>query len=112
MTRPDTGSHLNMMKLGIRLFILISFSGQLADAQVLKGKIIDNSGQPVQYATVYIQELKQGTTSNTRGDYELRLQPGNYMVIYQSLGYEPVFENINLSDTVLVKEYYIAGTDL
>ena len=103
MIRPDTGSYLNVLKLGLQLFMLISFSVQLADAQVLKGKIIDNSGLPVQYATVYIQELKQGTTSNTRGDYELRLQPGNYMVIYQSLGYEPVFESINLSDTVLVK---------
>lgn len=103
MTIPDTGSHLNIIRLGIRLFILISFSGQLTDAQVIKGKIIDNSGQPVQYATVYIQELKQGTTSNTKGDYELRLQPGKYMVMYQSLGYEPVFENINLTDTVLVR---------
>jgi hypothetical protein len=103
MTRPATGSYLNIMKLGIKLIMLIFFSGQLADAQVLKGKIIDGSGQPVQYATVYIQELKQGTTSNTRGDYELRLQPGNYMVIYQSLGYEPVFESINLSETVVVR---------
>jgi hypothetical protein len=103
MTRSDTVPYLNRIKLCIQLFMLISFSGQLADAQVLKGKIIDKSGQPVQYATVYIQELKQGTTSNTKGDYEIRLLPGNYMVIYQSLGYEPVFENINLSDTVLVR---------
>ncbi len=103
MTRPDTGSYRSMMKVGIQLFLLVVFSEQLADAQMLKGRITDNSGQPVQYATVYIQELKQGTTSNTRGDYELRLQPGNYFIIYQSLGYEPVFESINISDTVLVR---------
>ncbi|HBC79018.1 MAG TPA: hypothetical protein DCZ51_10340 [Bacteroidales bacterium] len=103
MTKINMGSYLNLMKLGIRLLILITFTGQLADAQVLKGKITDNSGQPVQYATVYIQELKQGTTSNTRGDYELRLPGGKYMVIYQSLGYEPVFVNIDLSDTVLIR---------
>jgi hypothetical protein len=103
MTRSDTGSYLNRMKLGIQLLMLISFSGQLADAQVLKGKIIDKSGQPVQYATVYIQELKQGTTSNTKGDYEIRLLPGNYMVIYQSLGYEPILESINISDTVVLR---------
>jgi len=103
MTRTDTGLYLYRIKLGIQLFMLISFFGQMADAQVLKGKIIDKSGQPVQYATVYIQELKQGTTSNTKGDYEIRLLPGNYMVIYQSLGYEPVIERINISDTVIFR---------
>jgi hypothetical protein len=35
-------------------------------AQTLKGRITSQSGVPVQYATVYIQELKQGTTSNTK----------------------------------------------
>jgi hypothetical protein len=103
MTRSDKRLYLNMMKLGIQLFMMICISGQLADAQVLKGKIFDKSGQPVQYATVYIQELKQGTTSNTKGDYEIRLVPGNYMVTYQSLGYEPVFENLNIADTVIVR---------
>jgi hypothetical protein len=91
------------MKLVIQLFLLISLSVQLSDAQVLKGKIIDKSRQPVQYATVYIQELKQGTTSNTKGDYEIRLLPGKYTVIYQSLGYEPVSESINISDSVLIR---------
>ena len=103
MTRSYTAPYLNRMKLFIQLLMLISFFGQLTDAQVLKGKIIDKSGQPVQYATVYIQELKQGTTSNTKGDYEIRLLPGNYMVIYQSLGYEPVFESINISDTIVLR---------
>jgi hypothetical protein len=76
---------------------------QLSVAQTLNGKITDSSGQPVPYATVYFQELKQGTTSNTKGDYEIKLKPGNYIVVYQSLGYEPVYENITINDTVITK---------
>jgi len=76
----------------------------MLSAQTLKGRITNQSGDPVQYATVYIQELKQGTTSNTRGDYEIRLPAGKYSVIYQSLGYQPVYLNINISDATISKD--------
>ena len=100
-----------------RVFILIILLLSIFDfyslpAQTLKGKITNQSGDPVQYATVYIQELKQGTTSNTRGDYEIRLPAGKYSVIYQSLGYQPVNFTITLSegtsskDVVLPLQYY------
>ena len=84
------------------LIILVNFT--LLSAQTLKGRITNQSGEPVQYSTVYIQELKQGTTSNTKGDYEIRLPAGEYSVIYQSLGYQPVFYNITLSAGVTVKD--------
>ena len=72
-------------------------------AQILKGKITNQSGDPIPYATVYIQELKQGTTSNTKGDYEIKLPAGKYTVTYQSLGFQPVYVNITLSDKTITK---------
>ncbi len=87
-----------------QLFLLIpvlTILSQLSVGQTLNGKIIDKSGQPVQYATVYIEELKQGTTSNPKGFYEIRIVPGKYTVVYQSLGYEPVYERVVISDTVV-----------
>jgi hypothetical protein len=86
-----------------RIFFILLISNQFLQAQLLKGRITNQSGDPVQYSTVYIQELKQGTTSNTKGDYEIRLPSGNYSVIYQSLGFEPVFINIVLSDKPVTK---------
>lgn len=91
------------------LFLTIS---SILPAQTLKGRITNQSGAPVQYSTVYIQELKQGTTSNTKGDYEIRLPAGKYTVIYQSLGYQPVNFTITLTqgtiskDVVLPLQYY------
>ena len=73
-------------------------------AQILKGKITNQSGNPVQYSTVYIQELRQGTTSNTKGDYEIKLPAGKYTVVYQSLGFQPVYVNITLSDKTVTKD--------
>jgi hypothetical protein len=93
------------------LIIITAFSY----SQILKGKITNQAGDPVQYATVYIQELKQGTTSNTRGDYEIKLTPGSYTVTYQSLGYQPVYVNVKIYDAILSKnvvlplQYYQIG---
>jgi len=76
----------------------------IVNAQTLKGRITNQSGDPVQYSTIYIQELKQGTTSNTKGDYEIRLPAGKYAVVYQSLGYQPVYYNVTLSAGITVKD--------
>ena len=82
------------------------------NGQILKGTIKDAEGEPIPYSTVYIQELRQGTTANTKGDYELPLPDGKYTVIYQSLGYEPNFRDITMkgspvtANIVLQVQYY------
>jgi hypothetical protein len=94
------------------IIIITILSVQVSKAQILKGKILNQSGEPVQYSTVYIGELRQGTTSNTKGDYEIKLPAGNYTVTYQSLGYAPVDVKIAmagkpvLKNVVLPLQYY------
>lgn len=91
---------------------LVAISFATTPAQMLKGKITDSSGEPVQYATVFFQELKHGTTSNPKGDYEIRLPEGRHTVIYQSLGFEPFMAEIIIrgdtvvKDVVLTEQYY------
>jgi hypothetical protein len=87
-----------------RIFFVLLLSNQASFAQILKGRITGQTGSPIQYSTVYIQELKQGTTSNTRGDYEIRLPAGKYTVVYQSLGFQPVYANITISDKTLTRD--------
>ena len=91
------------MKRILFLFLFCLLIYPISYSQVLKGKITNESGQAIQYATVYIQELKQGTTANTKGDYEFKLPAGKYLVTYQSLGYSPVFYNVTISDQIIVK---------
>ncbi len=77
------------------ILFLLAFCPRM-NAQVLKGTIRNQSGYPVQYATVYIKELRQGTSANAKGDYELKLEAGSYTVTYQSLGFELVLLDISL----------------
>jgi hypothetical protein len=92
------------MKKFITIVIYILLSAFPCVAQVLKGKITGHSGEPIPFATVYIRELKQGTTSNTKGDYEIKLSPGKYTVLYQSLGFEQVTMTIPMEDNTIVKD--------
>ena len=91
------------MNYSLRIFLLFLIVNTTSQAQILKGKITSQSGDPIQYSTIYIQELKQGTTSNTKGDYEIKLPPGKYLVTYQSLGFSPVFANITIEDQTITK---------
>lgn len=81
----------------IQLLLLALASG--AYAQVLRGNIKDPEGNPIPYATVYLKEIRQGTVSNTRGDYEIRVPEGRYTVIYQSLGYTPEVRDLTIART-------------
>jgi hypothetical protein len=89
-------------RLSILLLFFISVILE-SGGQGLKGKITTGSGDPVPYATVYIQELRQGTTANTKGDYELKLPSGKYFVTFQSLGYSPVLMDITIADQTIVR---------
>jgi hypothetical protein len=94
---------LEKMKRLVLTFLVTIIISYTSTAQILKGRITNQTGDPVQYATVYIEELRQGTTSNTKGDYEIKLQAGKYKVIYQSLGYQPVYVNVTITDGTILK---------
>ncbi|HEX2970260.1 MAG TPA: DUF5686 and carboxypeptidase regulatory-like domain-containing protein [Bacteroidales bacterium] len=101
------------MRRFYQILLLLALFSPSVKGQIIKGNIKTQNGEPVQYATVYISELRQGTTANTKGDYEIRLQPGKYTVTYQSLGYEQVLVDVDLQkgqtivkNVVLPMQYY------
>jgi hypothetical protein len=71
---------------------------KVSDARKLSGKVTDTRGEPLAYASVYIAELRQGTTTNREGLYELSIPSGTYTVNYQFLGYTPSTEKIEIGD--------------
>ncbi len=65
------------------LFTVLSF------AQV-KGKITDEKGQPIAFASITVENTSRGTSSNEKGEYELfnTRQEGTIYVNFQYLGYK------------------------
>ncbi len=94
------------------LIILLIFSATGLFAQSIKGRISNESGAPVPFATVYIQQLRLGTTASPKGEYEIKLPEGKYLVTYQSLGFAPQYFEVTVTrqetikDVVLPVQYY------
>jgi hypothetical protein len=88
------------MKHLLLIFLILLYTSIVLHAQILKGKITSQSGDPIQYSTIYIQELKQGTISNTKGDYEIpevRISGSGedpaYIIMRKTIGLAPYYLN-------------------
>jgi hypothetical protein len=79
------------------LFIALLFCCGLS-AQRVSGIVTNEFGEPVPYANVLVQETGLGTTSNDEGYYELGfVTEGNYRLIFSSIGYANLKENVIVS---------------
>ncbi len=64
----------------------------------ISGHVKDKeNGEDLIGATIYVEELKTGTTSNEYGFYSITLKPGNYTLRFSFLGYEDFKKEINLT---------------
>jgi len=79
------------------LFCFISFGHILA--QGIRGHITNEQGKGVPFANIYIPQLSTGTTSNIDGNYELKLQEGQYKVLFQYLGYQTQTMELTIGKT-------------
>ena len=83
------------------LFISFYLMVQNASGQGLSGIILDVNGEPVPFATVYVQELHKGTTANEDGHFQLSLPPGVHELRFQYLGYKTLNKQVHIDDTYL-----------
>lgn len=91
-----------MVKPQITLFLLIVlvFHGQVALAQKtgIKGVITNQDSEPLGFATIYVRNIKTGSTANVDGFYQIILKPGNYDLVFQFLGYETLIKTVSITD--------------
>lgn len=54
----------------------------------VRGVVLDASGEPIPYATVYIKGSSNGTTTDAVGRYKLKVAAGESTIVASSLGYD------------------------
>uniref|UniRef100_UPI003217D1EF TonB-dependent receptor n=1 Tax=uncultured Draconibacterium sp. TaxID=1573823 RepID=UPI003217D1EF len=94
------------MKRFTMLLLWLGFATTLAAQNVtLSGYLKDASnGEALIGATIYVEELKQGTASNAYGFYSLTIPEGTYSLQVSFIGYETKKQkiNANASQTISV----------
>ena len=86
----------------ILIVIAVCISYQLSAQQAtISGYVTETaSGETLIGASVYIDELGVGATTNAYGFYSITLAQGQYAVEYSYIGYEKNIQNINLTQDV------------
>ncbi|AHM63424.1 hypothetical protein D770_25905 [Flammeovirgaceae bacterium 311] len=88
------------------LFLLIPFifiSG--LHAQGIRGTVKAAGGEPLPYASIYVMELKNGSSTNIKGNFEIKLSPGTYNIRIQYLGYHMQQHQLEIGEDWLEKDF-------
>ena len=71
------------------LLLFVALTGGSLFGQTLVGRITDEAtGQPLPYASIYVQQTGSGGTTNEEGRYEIRVAAGRNTIVFQYLGYQ------------------------
>jgi len=86
------------MKSFFCLLLCYLFTSVMVPAQTgIRGTIVNSSGEPLPYATVYVVEKKSGTVTNEQGKFDFPLPAGTYHLNFQFLGHTTSTRTVNLT---------------
>jgi hypothetical protein len=90
------------MKIKVIFFIFYNLSCVgLAQVFSVIGKISDEKNQALSFSSVLVKGSNQGTNANADGFYALKLEPGNYELIFQYVGYKKRIEKISVTENLI-----------
>lgn len=96
----------------ILFFLPLLFFAIITNAGTISGKVTDEQGLPLAYASISVKDSKKGTTSNTAGFYQLSLAPGRYVIQCQYVGYARVEREITVGAGDQVINFQLAQQTL
>lgn len=87
------------------LFSFLLFSYYAAKAVNISGRVMDESGQPLPFATILLKNTTRGVTANGDGKFIIDLPAGDQILIAQYIGYEKKEQLIHVAHTPLQIEF-------
>ena len=81
---------------------------------LLKGTIVNETGEPMANATVIIPGISRGTVTDANGNYQLLVGSGTHKIIFSSVGYNSHSTTVKMEHTDIKKDImlYNAVADL
>jgi hypothetical protein len=82
--------------------VVFLFCWNLSFATTVKGVIKDEQGLPLFHVAVFVPGTNIGAHSNEKGEYQLNLKPGKYLLNYNFIGYETVIKSLQIGQEKMV----------
>lgn len=81
---------------------LNSFAGRIS------GTVSDEKGEPLAYASVFVKGTTLGTTTNSQGKFFIDLDPGQYIIVCQYVGYARQEKAVNVTDADITLDFTLS----
>ena len=81
----------------LQVLIFVIFNSFQSNSQIVAGKIVSEQYDPVPFATIFVSETKEGTISNSEGDFQLQLENGVYHFTVRSMGFVQLIKEVNVN---------------
>ena len=95
------------MKAGLSLLLICLFAFSARAAEIT-GTVTDSRGNILAFATVIVKGSTVGTASNESGNYQLSLDPGNYTLVCQYVGFERQEKKITVGRNASVVNFKLS----
>ena len=96
---------LNFYKFLFCAFLILISGLTEVLAQGIRGKVSSEKGEALPFASIYIRNTGDGTTSNSSGQYEIKTGKGLFDLVIQYMGYESVLKTIQVGEDWLVMDF-------
>ncbi|GAB2628798.1 DUF5686 and carboxypeptidase regulatory-like domain-containing protein [Emticicia sediminis] len=84
----------------LKKLLLLLFITQNLLAAGIRGKIKNEKGEVMPFASVLVKGTEIGTMANQDGDYEIKLKAGSYEIVFQYIGYQSVTKKVDVGENV------------
>ncbi|MEO6851801.1 MAG: DUF5686 and carboxypeptidase regulatory-like domain-containing protein, partial [Mucilaginibacter sp.] len=91
------------MKHTLLLFLFCNICFSVVAQQLsISGKVTDQNGKPVPFASIFIKNTTNGASANSEGDYSIKLPAGSYEVLYRAVGYKQEIRKVALNNNTVL----------
>ncbi|MCF8713793.1 TonB-dependent receptor [Joostella atrarenae] len=85
------------------LFIISSITIYGQDGSI-RGKVTDNTNEPIPYISVTIKENNKGTTTANNGTYEINnIENGSYTVRFSAIGFSTITKKVDIQNNTSIE---------
>jgi TonB-dependent starch-binding outer membrane protein SusC len=78
---PQSRKYRKPLSLIFLSFFLFVFTGYSQVSSIVKGRVVDETGQPIKGASIVVKGLSTGVTSDDNGDFAINAAPNSILVI-------------------------------
>ncbi|RZK60404.1 MAG: carboxypeptidase-like regulatory domain-containing protein [Pedobacter sp.] len=93
-----------MKKIYLSLIVILTVVNVSFAQFQITGKITDNAGEVIPFASVFIKNTTKGASCNVDGIYKLTLEKGNYTLVYKAIGFKALEKAIVVTQDMTVNQ--------